>query len=216
MCCWTFRDIQGTVQGKSLAIRIPDAKLKAWKRHTFGLEECAMTPVISLNTAAQPLRAVDRTAESPAVRRPGEEDPARPAEPRRDEYIPEEKREPSGRYWPGRDGDGQPRIYFDDPQRAADAPEEPAAGPEQDGGAKAPEKKDRENKAERCTGDTGKVDREIEKLKRKRAELEQRLNTERDEAKREKLEQQLAQVEAELRQKDNDGYRRRNTVFSFS
>lgn len=175
-----------------------------------------MTPVISLNTAAQPLRAVDGTDKAHAVRRPGEEDPARPAEPRRDEYVPEEKREPSGRYWLGRDGDGQPRIYFDDPQRAADAPEEPAAGPEQDRGAKAPEKKNRENKAERCTGDTGKVDREIEKLKRKRAELEQRLNTERDEAKREDLERRLAQVEAELRQKDNDGYRRRNTVFSFS
>ena len=175
-----------------------------------------MTPIFSLNTAAQPLRAVNGTEKPAAVRRPGEEDPARPAEPRRDEYVPEEKREPSGRYWPGRDGDGQPRIYFDDPQRAADAPEEPAAGSEQDRGSKAPEKKDRENKAERCTGDTGKVDREIEKLKRKRAELEQRLNTERDEAKREELERQLAQVEAELRQKDNDGYRRRNAVFSFS
>ena len=173
-----------------------------------------MMPISSLNAAAQPLRAVDRTAEPPAVRRPGEEDPARPAEPRRDEYVPEEKREPSGRYWLGRDGDGQPRIYFEDPQRAADAPEQPADGPEQDRGAKGPEKKDRDKKAERCTGDTGKVDREIEKLKRKRAELEQRLNTERDEAKREDLEQQLAQVEQELRQKDNDGYRRRHTVFS--
>lgn len=77
-----------------------------------------------------------------------------------------------------------------------------------------PERKDKDKRAERCTGDTGKVDREIEKLKRKRAELEQRLNTERDEAKRAELEQRLAQVEAELRQKDNDGYRRRNTVFS--
>lgn len=173
-----------------------------------------MMPISSLNAAAQPLRAVDRTAEPPAVRRPGEEDPARPAEPRRDEYVPEEKREPSGRYWLGRDGDGQPRIYFDDPQRAADTPEQPADGAEQDRGAKGPEKKDRDKKAERCTGDTGKVDREIEKLKRKRAELEQRLNTERDEAKREDLEQQLAQVEQELRQKDNDGYKRRHTVFS--
>lgn len=123
-----------------------------------------MTPITSLNTAAQPLRAVDRTDKAPAVRRPGEEDQARPAEPRRDEYIPE--------------------------------------------------RKDKDKRTERCTGDTGKVDREIEKLKRKRAELEQRLNTERDEAKREDLERQLAQVEAELRQKDNDGYRRRNTVFS--
>lgn len=176
-----------------------------------------MTPISSFNAAAQPLRAVDGTDKAPAVRRPGEEDQARPAEPRRDEYIPEKKREPSGRYWPGRDGDGQPRIYFDDPQRAADAPErpeEPAAAPDQDKGLKGPERKDRDKKAERCTGDTGKVDREIEKLKRKRAELEQRLNTERDEARREDLEQQLSQVEAELRQKDNDGYRRRNTVFS--
>lgn len=123
-----------------------------------------MTPISSLNAAAQPLRAVDGTDKAPAVRRPGEEDPARPAEPRRDEYIPE--------------------------------------------------RKDKDKRAERCTGDTGKVDREIEKLKRKRAELEQRLNTERDEARRAELEQQLAQVEAELRQKDNDGYRRRNTVFS--
>lgn len=176
-----------------------------------------MTPVISLNTAAQPLRAVDGTDKIPAIRRPGEEDQARPAEPRRDEYIPEEKREPWGRYWLEWDGDGQPRICFDDPQRAADAPEqaeEPAAASDQDRGAKGPERKNRENKAERCTGDTGRVDREIEKLKRKRAELEQRLNTERDEARREDLERQLAQVEAELRQKDNDGYRRRNTVFS--
>ena len=123
-----------------------------------------MTPITSLNTAAQPLRAVDRTDKAPAVRRPGEEDQARPAEPRRDEYIPE--------------------------------------------------RKDKDKRTERCTGDTGKVDREIEKLKRKLAELEQRLGAERDEAKRAELERQLAQVEAELRQKDNDGYRRRNTVFS--
>ena len=125
-----------------------------------------MTPISSLNAAAQPLRAVDGTDKAPAVRRPGEEDQIRPAEPRRDEYIPE--------------------------------------------------RTDKDKRTERCTGDTGKVDREIEKLKRKRAELEQRLNTERDEARREDLERQLAQVEAELRQKDNDGYRRRNTVFSFS
>lgn len=175
-----------------------------------------MMPIASLNTAAQPLKAAHRAEELPAVRRPGE-DQARPAEPRRDEYIPEEKREPSGRYRLGRDGDGQPRIYFDDPGRAADAqeqPEEEPAASGRDKGAKGPEKKEQDKKAELCTGDTGKVDREIEKLKRERAELEQRLSTEKDEARREELEQRLAQVEAELRQKDNDGYRQRNTVFS--
>lgn len=69
-----------------------------------------------------------------------------------------------------------------------------------------------EKKEERCIGDTGKVDREIEQLKKKRAELEQRLSTETDEAKIQELKRQLSQVERELRQKDSDGYRRQHTA----
>ena len=56
------------------------------------------------------------------------------------------------------------------------------------------------------------MDREIEKLKKKKEELEQRLNTETDEAKIKDLERQLAQVERELNQKDNDTYRRQHTT----
>ena len=74
--------------------------------------------------------------------------------------------------------------------------------------------KDSGKKTEKCTGNTDKVDREIEKLKKRKKELESQLRTVEDEGKRKSLESQLAQVERELRQKDNDGYRRQHTVFS--
>lgn len=69
-------------------------------------------------------------------------------------------------------------------------------------------------KAEKCTGNTDKVDREIRKLKEKKKELEQQINLENDEKKKKQLEAKLSQVERELRQKDNDAYRRQHTVFS--
>lgn len=90
----------------------------------------------------------------------------------------------------------------------------PVGGPERDQGAEASEEKSPGKKTERCTGDTGRADREIERLKKKRAELERRLSGETDQVKIRELERKLAQVESELRQKDNDAYRRRHTVFS--
>ena len=86
-----------------------------------------------------------------------------------------------------------------------------ADGPEEDG--KKANGSDEKKKVETCTGDTSKVDREIEKLKRKKKELEQKVNRESDPDKAEDLKKQLAQVERELSQKDNDSYRRRHTVF---
>ncbi len=44
--------------------------------------------------------------------------------------------------------------------------------------------------------------------------MKQQINSETDEVKIKELEGKLAQVERELRQKDNDGYRRSHTVFS--
>lgn len=58
------------------------------------------------------------------------------------------------------------------------------------------------------------MDREIEKLKKKRQELERRLAAETDEARIKDLERQLAQVERELTQKDNDTYRRQHSTFT--
>jgi len=142
-----------------------------------------------------------------------------PTAPARDEYIPEEKQEPSGRYWLGKDEDGRPKVYFDDPERAADASgkqdEIPDAdNPERGRRADGTEKKEPANKAESCTGNTDKVDREIEKLKKEKEELESRINCETDDTKIRELEKKLAQVERALRQKDNDAYRRQHATFS--
>ena len=155
--------------------------------------------------------------ETPKVQRPENEAKGRPAVPIRDEYIPEEKQEPSGRYWLGKDEDGQPKVYFDDPERAADAaqkqdelPNEDA--PEKDEGADGPQKKASSDKVESCNTDA--VDREIEKLKKKQEELKRQINSETDDTKIKELEKKLAQVEQELRQKDNDAYRRQHAKYT--
>ena len=103
------------------------------------------------------------------------------------------------------------------PEKGSDSPEadgkkvgQPEAKPDGDN----LKNKDSGKKTEKCTGNTDKVDREIEKLKKRKKELESQLRTVEDEGKRKSLESQLAQVERELRQKDNDGYRRQHTVFS--
>lgn len=148
-----------------------------------------MEPIFGfIPAAARSAAAAPTVKEQPEVPQPGDEARERPLRPVMDEYIPEEKQDPAGRYWLGKDGDGQPRIFFDDPERTEDA--------------------------ESCTANTDKVDREIEELKQKKAELEQRLHSETDDAGIRELEKDLAQVERELRQKDNDAYRHRHAVFS--
>ena len=182
-----------------------------------------MMPISGVNTGAvQPLTTAEKVLGTPKVQKSEEESQSRQLKPVMDEYIPEEPQEPSGRYWMGKDEDGQPKIYFDDPERAADAPKQPEDAPKKpdadapeepdpaDQGAKGPERK--KDKDEVWEGNSDKVDREIEKLKKKKEELEQRLNTETDEAKIKDLERQLAQVERELNQKDNDTYRRQHTT----
>ena len=178
-----------------------------------------MMPISGVSTGAvQPLTTAEKMMGASKVQKPEEEAQGRQLKPVMDEYIPEEPQEPSGRYWMGRDEDGQPKIYFDDPERAADAPKQPEDAPEAeepdsaDQGAKGPEGK--KDKGETWECNTDKVDREIEKLKKKQQELEQRLNSETDEAKIKDLEHQLAQVEQELKQKDSDTYRRQNAAYT--
>ena len=192
-----------------------------------------MMPISGVNTVAvQPLTTAEKVLGTPKVQKPEEEAQGRPLKPVMDEYIPEEPQEPSGRYWMGRDEDGQPKIYFDDPERAADAPKQPEDAPERaadapeqqegapeaegpdpaDQDAKGPEGKKDKGEVWECN--TDKVDQEIEKLKKKQQELEQQLNTETDEAKIKDLERQLAQVERELKQKDNDTYRQQHAAYT--
>ena len=172
-----------------------------------------MLPISGGNTSAvQPSTTAEKALEASKVQKT-EEVPSCPRRPVLDEYVPEEAQEPSGRYWISKGEDGQPKIYFDDPERAADAPEQPEAVPDaKELGTAAPRSKGPERKEDELyEGSTDKVDREIETLKKKRAELEQRLNTETDSVRSKELERQLAQVERELKQKDNDTYRRQHT-----
>ena len=178
-----------------------------------------MMPISGVNTGAvQPLTSAEKVLGASKIQKPEVAAQSRLLKPVMDEYVPEEPQEPSGRYWMGKDEDGQPKIYFDDPERAADAPRQPEDAPEAEEpkqagqGAKGPEGKKEEGETWECN--TDKVDREIEKLKKKQQELEQRLNTETDEAKIKDLERQLAQVEQELKQKDNDTYRRQNATYT--
>ena len=179
-----------------------------------------MIPISSSSrpAAAPALREAEQTAKARPASQPASEAPLRPV---KDEYVPEEKQASYGRYWLGKDEDGGPKIYFDNPEAAEDAPAAPktagvpeAEDPEKDEEPTVPEKaappgKDR--KEEKCAGNTDAVDREIRKLKEKKEKLEAKLDQETDETKRESLERQLAQVENELRQKDNDAYRRQHT-----
>ena len=143
--------------------------------------------------AVQPLTAAEKLLEASKVRKSGEEAQGRPLSRAMDEYVPEEPGEPSGRYWMGKDEEGQPKIHFDDPEKAAGAPKKPE---------------------EKWVCDTGKVDREIEKLKKKQQELKQQLGTETNEARIKELERQLAQAEQELSEKDNDTYRKQHSTFT--
>ena len=173
-----------------------------------------MIPISGVNTVAvRPLTTAEKVQEASKVQKPEEEAQGRQLKPVMDEYIRSEPQEPSGRYWMGKDRNGQPKIYFDDPERAADAPKQPEDAPEAEEpdpagqGAKGPEGKKDKDETWECN--TDKVDREIAKLKKK-----QRLNTETDEAKIKDQERQLAQVEQELKRKDSDTYREHHAVYT--
>lgn len=64
---------------------------------------------------------------------------------------------------------------------------------------------------EQCTGNTDKVDAEIRKLKKKEAELKQKIARADSPEEQERLKSELLNVQNELRAKDNDAYRRAHT-----
>ena len=168
-----------------------------------------MQSISGINSgAAQPSVPIAGVDEPKKVQRPEDETQSRRQKPVMDEYVPEEKPEPSGRYWLGKDEDGKPKIYFDAPD-ASDASDG-------DKGAEGPEKSGSDKDGQSCTCNTDKVDREIEKLKKQKQELEQQINRETDESKIEDLKAKLAQIEKELSQKDNDAYRRQHATYTYS
>ena len=126
----------------------------------------------------------------------------------RDEYISSEKSgvKPNGLYRLGQDEAGKKKVFFDDLKKTNNA----------DGNEQSKVKSDSPEKSEeKCTGSTDKVDGEIKKLKEKKKQLEQQIQSAAgDETKVKELEEKLAQVESELSQKDNDTYRRQHSTFS--
>lgn len=138
-----------------------------------------------------------------AIRRPAVEVPAaagaQPKAPVYDEYIPGDSaaKQSAGLYQIAHDEDGTPRIRFDDPEKGG------------------PEKAGPERRAETTTCSTDKVDRELESLRREEEQLQERLRSaSADPEQSRDLEKQLEQIQRELQQKDNDGYRRQHAVFS--
>lgn len=140
--------------------------------------------------------------EASAMEPAGERGQSPAPQPPGDYYAPEEKPEPIGLYRVEQDGEGSPKVHFDAPRR------------EKEAGEGAPAEPERKEKDDTTTCDTGRVDREIQQLKKKQEELKKRLDHETDAEKLRELEKQLAQLESELCQKDNDAYRRQNAVYS--
>ena len=106
---------------------------------------------------------------------------------------------------------------FDDPEKAVGVPGRPKDTPDTekaDPDKKADDSEKADEKGERCICSTDQVDREIEKLKEKKGDLEKKLNTETDEKKVDDLQRQLEQVARELLEKDNDSYRKQHATFT--
>lgn len=118
----------------------------------------------------------------------------------KDEYLGSEQSgtKPSGLYHMGKDENGNPKVIYDDPNKAVGADRRPKV-----------KSGSREEDGEEVTVNTDAVDREIEKLKKQKQQLEQQIRrASGDEEKRRELERKLSQIEGELSQKDNDTYRR--------
>ncbi len=141
---------------------------------------------------------------------------------KRDRYVPAEDKEAIGLYELYSDEKGALSVKFDKPEsdKADEAADEKKADKNANEADKADKSKasedggkDKKVKSEKCTGNTDKVDREIERLKKKAEQLEMQLRSAED-GKAEEISRKLKQVESELARKDNDTYRRAHTVFS--
>ena len=134
-----------------------------------------------------------------------------------DEYISSEKsgKKPTGLYRVGQDENGNRKIFFDDPKAGHANGKDDRSEESEDGKAPKIGEDGQGKPAEKCVTNTDKVDREIKKLKEKKQQLEQKIQSASgDEKKIRELEKKLAQVENELSQKDNDTYRRQNAAVS--
>lgn len=177
-------------------------------------------------------QAAERAKEAKEAEKAAEEKKSgRLSEPQ-DEYISSEKsgKKPTGLYWVGQDENGNRKIFFDDPKADHADGKDDRSGEGEDGKGPKVSGDSQGKPAEKCVTNTDKVDREIKKLKEKKQQLEQQIQSasgdetpfghpsmpsgNNKENKIRELEKKLAQVENELSQKDNDTYRRQNASVS--
>lgn len=135
-----------------------------------------------------------------------------------DEYIPGKEPDSAGLYQLSSDENGRSKIIFDavsDVPADEDKPSDATGEPEKDQEAEEPEKAgDGGKKTTKCTVNTDKVDNEIKKLKQKKAELEQQIAKAKDDPdEQKKLQNQLTQLDSELKMKDTDSYRRQHAEY---
>ncbi len=161
----------------------------------------------------------------------GKTEPSKPSQPQgsQDEYIPssDKQEKNSGVYRLEKDKNGNSKVTVDQPaeaeeqaesqvesEKASKTAEEAQTGgnkPMKSGGA--PKSDDEETSS--TTTNTDSVDAEIEKLKKRKAQLQKQLqNNQGDENHRKNVEKQLAQLNAEIILKDSDAYRKQNATYS--
>ena len=116
-----------------------------------------------------------------------------------DTYEAQPQQPSTGLYRVAHDAEGRQSIQVE--QSLETAQEQPDAKPQTEG---------EKPTIVKTTGNTDKVDWEIEKLKQTQAQLEQKIAAAKKPEDKEALESQLAQVKAELKLKDNDTYRRQH------
>lgn len=123
-----------------------------------------------------------------------------------DTYEAQPQQQSAGIYQVAHDEEGNKIIQVD--KSLETAQEQPKAEPQDD--SKKSNNDGEEPTIVKTTVNTDKVDNEIKKLKQKQAQLEQKIASAKNQNDKESLETQLAQVEAELKLKDNDTYRRQH------
>lgn len=174
-----------------------------------------MEAISAITPGAAPAAGIREPREARGIPEPWEQPQSGPIRPGRDEYRPEEPGEPTGRYRPERDPDGTLRIRVDGPEAPGEGAAPAGAGePDRSGEEAAPEKEAPGEGEGRCTCNTDRVDREIEALKKRQAQLERQLRGERDGERAEALQRELTRISGELAQKDNDAYRRQNASYT--
>ena len=186
-------------------------------------------------------QAAERAEKAKEAEKAAEEKKSHRLSEPQDEYISSEKsgKKPTGLYRVGQDENGNRKIFFDDPKADHADGKDDCSGEGEDGKGPKVSGDSQGKPAEECVTNTDKVDREIKKLKEKKQQLEQqiqsasgdetpfghpsmpgsapaeaRVSGNNKENKIRELEKKLAQVENELSQKDNDTYRRQNASVS--